>query len=467
MQKYKYLVKNIFLFMISGLFVNIVSFLLLPVYTSFLSTEQYAIIDLITVTQQLLFPLLTLSFCDAVLRFAIEEKSEEKGIFTVGIISVLASSLIVLIIAPVLQTLFSEQINVSYFIIYFVVMAFNQLFANYARAIDKVRLMSFSAAGGNVVTILLNIVFIVWFDWELEGYLLALIIGQMLILMSYLLIGKFYKEISFKLPNRMLIKKMIKYSLPLIPNSLFWWINSSLDRYFLRALCGFSIVGLYSVASKIPAILTTVTGVFQQAWNLSAFKEYESTDRNQFYNNIFLFFHIFMLFAMILLVAMSKIIGTIIFSKDFFEAWRLVPWLLWGTYINSLNSFLGGIFTAQKNTKLLFTTTGIGAVVNCILNYLLILLWGGVGAAIATLISYCVVFVMRIIKVQKTVKLEFSYLKMFIMQIVVFIQIYITVYRDKWIIAAGVFSLIMLMILYGKQIYEKFSLRLRGLNNGK
>lgn len=449
MQKYKYLMKNLFLFLFSGIFVNIISFVLLPVYTSYLTTEEYAVIDLITVTQQLLFPVLTLSLCDAVLRFVIEMWEERDRIFCVGLISVIASGLLVIILAPVLQLLFADQVSVWYFVIIYILMALNQLSANYLRAIDRVRLMTIASASGNILTIVLNIWFIVFLGMQLQGYLTALIIGQLTIVCIYLLAGKLYREIHFAWPEKKLLKKLVAYSLPLIPNSLFWWINSSLDRYFLRLLCDFSIVGLYAVASKIPSIVTTLTNVFQQAWNLSAFREFNSEDRNKFYSNIYMMFHFCMLLAVIVLIAGSKIMGNILFSKDFLSAWELVPWLVWGTYINSLNSFLGGIFTAKKDTGILFLTTGAGAVINCVLNYLLILCFGGAGAAIATCCSYVVVYAVRSVKVRKIVDLHFHYGKFMMMQAVLLCQIVITVYYHEWYVFCGVFSLGAAAVLYG------------------
>lgn len=456
MQKYKYLVKNLFLFFMSGLFVNIISFVLLPVYTSYLTTEEYAVIDLVTVTQQLLFPVLSLSLCEALLRFIIESREEKDSIFCVGFVSVVVSGAVVIFLAPVLQLLFSDQVSVWYFVAIYILMAVNQLFANYSRAIDKVKLMTAASALGNALTIVLNIFFIVILGMQLQGYLTAYIIGQIVILCMYLFWGKLYREIHFVKPDKELVKKMIRYAIPLIPNSLFWWINSSLDRYFLRLLCEFSIVGLYAVASKIPAIVTTLTNVFQQAWNLSAFREFDSDDRNQFYSNIYFIFHGFVLCSVIVLVAASEILGKFLFSKDFFEAWKLVPWLVWGTYINALNSFLGGIFTAKKDTGVLFVTTGVGAVLNCILNYILIRCFGGAGAAIATCCSYIAVFIARSIKVRKIVELDFSYGKLAMMQFFLVSQIIITIYYHKWTWVCTALCFSMVLILYGRQLIRIF-----------
>ena len=110
------------------------------------------------------------------------------------------------------------------------------------------------------------------------------------------------------------------------------------------------------------------------------------------------------------------------FSKDFYEAWVFIPLLTLGVYYNSLNSFLGSIFTASKQTKHIFYTTAGGAVINVILNTLLIPFLGGQGAAAATLISYMVVWLVRSKSVKKILNFRVGYIEELVTFILLFVE---------------------------------------------
>lgn len=457
MNKYKYLAKNMVLFLMSGLFVNVVSFFLLPLYTYFLTTEEYAIIDLVTVTQQLLFPFLTLSLCDAVLRFAIEsveEKDKLGKVFSIGFSISIFSSVIVLFFSNILKVIFGTEFNIKYFVIIFILTTFNSFFSNFIRAINKVRVMAMVSGIGNILTIVLNVFFIVRLHWGLDGYMTAYIIGQIFILMGYILFGHIFLYVRLGSIDRNLLAKMLKYSVPLVPNALFWWINSSLDKYFLRTLMTFGVVGLYSVASKIPAIIVSINGIFQQAWNLSAFKEFNNKETGLFYNRIFQIYQFCLFVVSIALIASTHILAKLLFSKDFYEAWIFVPWLIWGAGINAMNAFWGSMFTAAKDTRILFTTTGMGAVVNIVLNYILIKGFGATGAAVATLVSYVVVWVVRERHIQKIVSINIDWRKYILIQGCILIQILFTLTEKTNAFLIGVIAEAIVVILYRKQLLQ-------------
>ena len=99
-------------------------------------------------------------------------------------------------------------------------------------------------------------------------------------------------------------------------------------------------------------------------------------------------------------------IAKILYSNDFFVAWKYVPFLLVGTVFNGIALFEGCIFTAVKRTKDVSRTTIMGALVNTIINFLLIPFIGATGAALSTMIGYMTVWIIRTLQLRSIVKMK-------------------------------------------------------------
>lgn len=407
--KYINLIKNVGVFALSNFAVKIVTFLILPLYTYYLSTSEYAVIDLVNTTAQLVLPFLSLCIVEAVLRFGIAGDYRIETVFSNAVITICVGC----VTLPVFLFLFKRFVAFEgldiYFILIYLLQVFNSLFSSFYKAINKVKQMAIISMMNSILIVGLNVMFVAVLKLGVRGYFTSVILGNLIAAILYIVCGKLYRYFKIRSLNKVVLKEMMLYSIPLIPNALFWWINSSLDKYALTAMTTLSIVGLYSVANKIPTIITTLTSVFTQAWNLSAFQSYQDEDRAEFYNSAYIMFRNAMVVCTSVVIMFTKVFAKILFSKDFYDAWVFVPMLTLGVLYSSVNSYLGALFTASKKTKYIFYTTGLGSLINVVLNMLLIYLIGAQGAAIATLVSYLVVWVARTIRVQKIVDLKIDY----------------------------------------------------------
>lgn len=397
----KTLLLDIVAFMMSGASIKLLSFFMVPLYTFYLSTEDYAVSDLVTLSIQLAIPLLTLSISDSVLRFGLESDSDKKSVLGIGITVTLFGSLASMPICVVVGMATSDWWLASFSFLLFSVQNLNNYFSAYFKCIDKTRQMAIISSISGISIILLNVLFIAGMDFGLHGYWLGNVLGGFIGLGLYIILGGWHAFCYLRKPRGEIMHRLLAYSIPLIPNSLFWWINSSMDRFVLTALSTLSFVGLYSAASKIPQILSTVSGFFFQAWNISVFKDFGSTGSANFFNKGFRIITTGSYYVAGFLIVINIPLAHLLFSGDFFEAWRLVPLLLTGTAVSIMNQFLGSVFTASKETNVIFSTTAIGSIVNVILNILLVVLFGGMGAVVATLISYLVVYMVRAVKVDR------------------------------------------------------------------
>lgn len=408
MNKYKYLAKNTILFTLGSISSKLIMFIFLPLYTYYLTTEQYASIDLITVINKLLVPILSCSIYEAVLRFALDKEENKTKVFTIGVEFMALGCLLAIIVLPLLNFVESLGEYKLYFYLVFVTTALNSLFSVFARSIDKSKLIAINSIVSASIIAILNILLIAVLKMNIDGYFIAMIIGNLTGDILYFFNGKMYKYFRIKEFDVNLLKRMLKYSVPLIPNSLFWWINSSLDRFFLTAMTSLSVVGLYSAASKLPAVLNTLNGIFQQAWGVSAIKEYNSEEGAKFFTQIYKVYNLFIIICSIVLIISCKYIGVFLFNNEFYEAWKIVPALTVGFFYSCLNSFLGTIYTATKNTKSILITTLAGALINVVLNFLLIPICGAIGAAIGTCISHFTVWIFRFINGNKIIKININ-----------------------------------------------------------
>src|SRR5699024_10273542 len=118
-------------------------------------------------------------------------------------------------------------------------------------------------------------------------YYWALILANFISIIFLLISTRSYLKIQLKYIKIKTIKYLLLFSVPLIRNSLMWWLINASSRYFIRIFVGIASNGLFSVASKIPALISIVNQIFIQAWQLSAIEEYENKDSEKFYSDVF------------------------------------------------------------------------------------------------------------------------------------------------------------------------------------
>ena len=258
--------------------------------------------------------------------------------------------------------------------------------------------------------------------------------------------GKIYQDIRFT-TDRKLIKEMIVYSAPLAINSVAWWINTASDKYIITFFCGAAINGIYSVAYKIPTILSTLQTIFYNAWSVSAITEFDKDDKDSFIGNIYSLYMCVSTIGCSAILIFNKFFASLLYAKDFFEAWAYVPFLLLGVVFNGIALFEGCLFTAVKKTKDVSQTTIVGAIVNTIANFALIPLYGAIGAAFATMIGYFTVWLVRTISLQKIVRMKVNWIKQGICIAVLIVQVFLALKQNIITLSLQGMCCVMLIIL--------------------
>ncbi len=430
----KYLIKNVGILTISNFASKILVFLLVPLYTSVLSTEEVGIYDLVASTISLFFPILTLNIVDAVMRFLMDRSKSRTEVASIGIryVSVsLLPVLLFLIIASNVEALNSiHGFEVLIFLYYFF-SCFNQYLIQFAKGIEKVSSMGVAGVLGTVTMLTANIVLLLVLKAGLLGFFIANILGQAIPATYLFFRTRLWTYVSRGKINKSLQREMLVYCVPLIATAVGWWVNSASDKYVVSFICGVAANGILSVSYKIPAIINTLQSIFIQAWQISAVKEYGEKGTAEFYGKTFAVLNVFMAAACSWLIIASKPIGHVLYQKDFFVAWQYVPFLLIASVFNSASGFLGPVLSAKKASKPMAMSAVYGAGANVIMNIAFVYLIGIQGATIATVISSFIIYLVRKRAVGDEIKIE-GYRIVLISWALLCIQAVFEIYTPYW-----------------------------------
>ena len=409
MNKYKKLVSNTAILGIGTFSSKILVYLLMRLYTACLTTEEYSTADLLTQTATLLMPLAICGMSDAIIRFTLDHSEEGKQhvVFSTGLTVMLISSPVFLALSPLLFLMDGFFSGHTWIIIVYVLIAnIHSAVSLYIRGRGEMVLYAGQGLLNTAIVILLNIIFLPILDLGVVGYVSSIMIADASVTVFLVLKKKLWRHYSIKLFDKETAKRMLRYSIPLIPTLIFWWITALSDRFMIIGMLSGTLGesgakaenGLYSAAQKLPTIITLLTNIFLDAWNFSAVTESsDKQSRTDFFTEIFKPFSALLIIAGGGIILFSDLLTHIMVNASFIESAKFVPILVCSTVFSGLASFLGSVYTVEKKSSMSLLTSMVAAFSNIILNIILIPRMGAMGAAIATAFSYIILFSVRII----------------------------------------------------------------------
>ena len=396
--KYKRLISNTAILAVGTFTSKVLVFLLMPLYTAILSTEEFGISDLVSQTANFIIPLAAVGICDGLFRFALDaggDGRDEKRVFTSALLVILLGSMATLGVVQVLRA-FDALEKYAFVVAAYVICAnLHSAAANFVRALGKTKLFAAQGILNTVTTIVLNILFLVVFDMGAMGYVLSVVVADLFVTVALFRAAKLHTYISIRSIDREGISKMLRFSIPYIPTTMMWLITSVSDRYIVSAYSGVAENGLYAAAYKLPTMLTLICAVFIEAWQFSLVKDATDEERSDFFSTVFKNYMGIIFMGAAVIIAGAKILTGILLAPSYYDSWRFVPILVLATTFSALVSFLGTVYFLEKKSVMSMLTAMAGAIVNVILNFVLIPTHGALGAAVATAISYVAVYAIR------------------------------------------------------------------------
>ena len=395
--KYTTLVSNTFLISIGTFGSKLLTFFMVRFYTEVLTPSDYGTADLIMQGANLLFPVISMGIVEGVFRFALGNPKKRRNIFSAGVWVITGGSAVLAAVTGLTWSadLFDDVLWLM--AIYTIASCYHSLCAQFIRAQGKMALYAGQGILNTVLVIGLNILFLLVFKWGITGYVLSTAVADILCSGFLVFKEKLWQYLTVK-PDKGLLTHMLRYSVPLIPTTIFWWITSVSDRYMITAFLGSDANGIYAVAAKIPTLLTLMATIFLEAWQFSAIAESagERKEHIRFYSKIWKIFMSAMFLAGGVVIALSQWEIRVLSADEYYSAWQYIPLLSAAMIFSSFVTFAGSIYVVEKKSLLSFGTSMAGAAVNILLNLILIPTELGIhGAVIATFSSYFLVFLIR------------------------------------------------------------------------
>ena len=410
MSKKKELAKNTIIIFLGKVCTQLISFLLLPLYTSYLLTEEYGLVDLVTTYVTLIVPIITMELEMSVFRYLVDcrkDKNETKKVFSNDFI-ILLSSLAIFVVLYLGVTCFWKFDYRFLILLDIVICTFSGNFLQIARGVGRTLDYAISCIITGVSTILLNILLIVVFRLGAFGMITSIAVANGLGALYLFIRLKMWQYIDFRKKDKKLIKEMYQYSIPLVPNGISWWIVNVSDRTIITAIIGTAANGIYAVSNKFPTILSSLLGIFNLSWSESAALHIDSPDRDEFFSDISNTVTKLFTCLGVGMIACMPFVFPFLVNKSYNDAYNYIPILVLGAVFNVVVCLYNAVYIAKKMTKQVALTSIIGAVINIVVNIGLIHFIGLYAAAISTAVAYFVMMVYRHFDLKKYMNITYE-----------------------------------------------------------
>lgn len=401
MNKYKRLGKNTIFVFLGNAGSRLIGLLMLPFYTRWLGPQEYGTVDVISTYAMLLVSFVVWCISDAI--FVIPKNGtveDKKSYFTTGWLFSLASFALAAVIFYVLDIFFKSQAIENSFAsnlwyIYFIILGthLQQYTQQFTRCIDKMGVYSITGIVHTSFLAFLSFVFIPLYG--VHGYIIAYVLSYIISAVYSFIFSGSYKYIALSKTNKDNLTLLLKYSIPLLPNSAMWWIVSGLNRPLIEANIGMEANGILAVANRIPGIIGMLFTIFNNAWVISMMEEYGKPDFVKFFNTTVRSVMFPSILASIILSVFMKPLITIMADDAFIEAYKYAPIAIMAVILSNFSGLIGGVFAAKKQSKYFFFSSFWAALTSIVFMFLLIPPFGLYGATIAMCLSYVAATISR------------------------------------------------------------------------
>ncbi|MCH5199352.1 MAG: polysaccharide biosynthesis C-terminal domain-containing protein [Oscillospiraceae bacterium] len=457
MNRYKTLASNTIILALGQFGSKLLVLFLMRFYQSMLGETGYGEINTIIDTTTLLMAFATLSIGESVIRFGLDKAYNNAQVFSIGIKVTLAGAIACVIFIPLFSLLsgwFPDNSVLSLLdsyswitVLYVMTGSMKSTCALFVRSNGNVRLYAVDGIFTTFMNIMFNLLFLLAFQMGNVGYLLSVICADIcsIIFLSYL--GRLKKYFILFGVDREIRSAMLRFAIPMVPTAVMWWIINVSDTFFVSEWLGFNQSGIYKAAYRLPNMIALISGIFSQAWNMSAIEEKNSRTIAKFYSDVFSAFQsaIFVIGAGMLLLI--KPIISVICDTPFHIAYIYTPFLVLAVVYSCFGTFMGSIYVAAKQSKRAMVTATIGALLNIAFNALLIPILGNHGAAIATCISFFALFAIRARDTRKTVYMDLKLRKLVTNTICLFIMGAVIIFVTNDIVFFSILTVIFLFVV--------------------
>jgi len=427
----KKLIKDSFFYTVGNILPQAGLFILLPIYTAYLSPEQYGIVNAMTVISSIIGIILTLGIDRGIYRLYYDYNEDERktylGTIIIGISSFSLFFFLFFLLFP--QLLLSIYKSIPFYPYYFLMLLYTLLsvvitvpsiYLRMSEQADRFVLLNILSF---LFTAFFNLIFIIYYKEGAVGMLKGNLLASFIIGPIYYLFS--FKAIKFNFKFNY-FKNSVKFSLPLLPALIFSWVLNLSDRIFLERYLSLNEVGIYSFGYKLASLVTLISGGLFSAYTpyfykLVNEKGNEAKGQIEKYNNTFI---LIILIICFLIAFFSKEVIELLISSKYLGAISLIPFLTIAFFFSQITGFLNLMIYQKKKSLQIMNITFVSALFNIVINLLMIPSFGMMGAVFSTLISFFALFVIEYWYAKKCYFIPYHW-NLIIPTALIFISIYV------------------------------------------
>ncbi len=408
----KELAKNTVILGIGQLVPKLIGLIVLPIITTYLSTQDYGLYDLIVSCSSLITPIVTLQIQQAIFRYLLMTKKEEDKTEYISsallflIISSLAGSLVVFFVLKIiLKTTIILTILIT---LLYLFEATYLLLGQIVRGLGHNTKYSISVIVYSITNMALLVLLVAKANFALYGVTISLVAAYICSDVYMLFASGVLPYLNVRSFSKSKLFELLHFSLPIVPSSIALWVVNLSDRLIIIHFLGSSSNGIYAVANKIPGIYNTAYNIFSLAWVETAAKVSDDGKPDEYYSIMFSKLYNFLIGVMLFMLAFTPLIFKLLVRGDFTQAIQQVPILYFGVFFNSLLNYYSGIYIALKRTKQVGISSALGAIINAAINILFVRRWGLYAASISTAIAFCIIVIYRAYDLRKVINIIYN-----------------------------------------------------------
>lgn len=402
------LVKNTAIVAVGKLCTKFISFFLLPFYTAVLSAEEYGIVDLFNTYVSLLLPIIVFQIEDALFRFSIdarENREEEKAVISTVLGFCCGQCVLFAVIFSIIQSNFKIMYG-WYLLANLISSVFSGAMLQLSRGMGDNLTYALASFFNAVIAIILNIVFVLGFRMGAEGLFLTAVFANIVTIFIVCSRRKLYRMMDLRRFDGKLLKRMLSYSIPLVPNYLSWWVVGASDRTVVSYFLGVQQNGFLSVAQKFSTAYTNLYSIFNLTWTENASVHEQDTDMEAYYSSIIeKAFHLLVSGCMMMIAVMPFVFPWLV-NAEFEASYFQIPIYMISSLLYSIVGIYSVVYVAKRKTKSIAKTSVIAAVVNLGTNLILIHYIGLYAASISSVLAYGTMLVLRWMDIRKIIRIH-------------------------------------------------------------
>lgn len=390
--------RDIGVYAIGNIGSKLITFLMVPLYTYFVhDTGDFGYYDVCLTVCLLLLPFFTLQLRDGAFRFLLDCDDETQRRRIVSFVArTMASSLVITLLVATVLALFTDIQHLGYAVGLLIAMSLQEVYSQVFRGLGNNRAFVMvgilSALGIGVF----SVIFVAYLHWGIRGIFLANIIARLLaLLLVEAKVRLITRHTSWNIRIGKVGRDIIRYTLPLLPGSLCWWLTGSSDRLFVTHFLGLDVNGVYAVAIRFTGIINTLAIIFYQAWQETAILQYHSPDRDRFFSRMFNSYIFLLGIILVGYVFLLKVNYGWLVAPQYHQSLNYIYPLGLSAVLFALSAFFDMGYQCAKDTSRTLPAIVLSAVINVILNFMLIKPLGVYGVILTQVITYTVLFTYR------------------------------------------------------------------------